>query len=211
MIEAASQIGITGYAVTNNLFWQDHIRRTYRKDNRSLVGCINQSRRILDSAIALQSLDQRPKDFKHWVYTNSYALNFQAILQQENISSDKQAVAIYDYVRRYPIFGWWAHDGPTIPELEAFFAEAAGDRWIVQKKLEAAFRFNWSVRPDAERLKFTQIALSILEKNNQADPTFQTKFDPEQSHIIISIEASSPLYHSVISESYVSPLAYLPV
>jgi len=211
MAEAASQIGITGYSVTNNLFWQDHIRRHYGKNNRHLVGSINQSRRILNSTIALQPIDQRSSDFKHWVYTNFYALNFQAILQEENTSSDKQAVAIYDYAQKYPSFGWWAHDGPSIQELEVFFAEAAGDRRIVAKKLEVAFRFNWSVRPEADRHQFTRIVLSVLHKNNQDDPTFQAQYDPATSHIIISSEASNPVYHSLISESYASLLAYLPV
>jgi len=211
MIEAASQIGITGYAFANSLFWQDHIRQNYRKDNRHLVGNVNQSRRILTSTIALQSLNQRPRDFKHWVYSQFYALNFQEILKQENVTDDHQALAMYDYARKYPSFGGWVHNGPSITELERFFAEAARDRRIVNKKLEVAFRFNWSVRSEEERRQFTRIALSVLEKINQDDPTFQTHYYPAPSQIIIESNASSPTFHSQISESYVSPLAYLPV
>ena len=211
MSQVATQIGITGYEITNNLFRQDYIRKKFRKDNRHLVGVINRSRRILNSTIVLQSENEHTQDFKHWVYTHFYTLNFQAILQQENITNDMQAAAMYEHAQQYPSFGWWGKKRPEVSELESFFAEAARDRRIVRNKLEAAFRYNWSVRTDDERLQFTRIALSTLEKINQDDPSFKTQYNPAQSHITISSEAPNPIFHSLISKSYASLLAYLPV
>jgi len=198
-----------GRQLLRQVYLQDVGRERNKKENRDIVNAFMASHNLQKTIFALHEKQPGDQEILTWATSCFDTLNFRDINLLTYPVGDDFPELYLEYARQYPSFGIHRVDRPSLPELERFFRQAARDQRLTAQRLEGIFRFQWAAyRPRLDG-SYDGLVVSLLKRINLKDASFRATFDRQQSTVQIVTSAEAPIFHSIMSSTYASPLSYL--